>query len=523
MSVLPVGLLAAPVTHLVGALLDGGVWWWLLVLLDGPLLVAWWWVDPGAGPRPGRWPSAASSATPGSSELERRVEEVAASRAETLDHSAAEVRRIERDLHDGAQARIAVGRHERRPGREAHRDRPGRPPPQLLREARETTVDALEDLRSVVRGIHPPALADRGLAGGIEALALPIPLPVTVTVDAPAAAAAGRVGGVLRGRRVPGQHGQARRRHPRLGARAATTARLLRLVVGDDGRGGADPAGSGLAGVARRLAAFDGTMVVDSPRGRADRRDHGGAVPDQPELRAVLAEDQALLRVGLTRILEASGFDVVGGRRQRAAAERAAGADARRSTSRSSTSGCRRRSPPRGWPPPSPPARPRPGLPVLVLSQHVEPLYARDLLASGEGAVGYLLKDRVADVDEFVAAVRQVAAGGTVLDPEVVAGPGQRRRPARPLDRLTDREREVLTLMAEGRSNAAIAARLFVSEKAVGKHTNAIFTKLDLPQAADDNRRVLAVLAWLQGRRERVAEMTTTPGPRVPRPPELSP
>jgi DNA-binding NarL/FixJ family response regulator len=144
----------------------------------------------------------------------------------------------------------------------------------------------------------------------------------------------------------------------------------------------------------------------------------------------------------------------------------------------------------------------RPGLPVLVLSQHVEPLYARDLLASGEGAIGYLLKDRVADVDEFVAAVRRVASGGTVLDPEVVAGLVAglgNRGPGRPLDRLTDREREVLTLMAEGRSNAAIAARLFVSEKAVGKHTNAIFTKLDLPQAHDDNRRVLAVLAWLQG------------------------
>ena len=134
---------------------------------------------------------------------------------------------------------------------------------------------------------------------------------------------------------------------------------------------------------------------------------------------------------------------------------------------------------------------------MLVLSQYVEPLYARELLASGEGAVGYLLKDRVADVDGFVASVRQVAAGGTVLDPEVVAGLVSGRE--RPLERLTPRELEVLTLMAEGRSNAAIAARMFVSEKAVGKHTNAIFTKLDLPLAADDNRRVLAVLAWLQG------------------------
>jgi len=135
----------------------------------------------------------------------------------------------------------------------------------------------------------------------------------------------------------------------------------------------------------------------------------------------------------------------------------------------------------------------RPGLPVLVLSQYVEPLYARELLAAGTGSVGYLLKDRVVDVDGFVAAVRQVATGGTVLDPEVVAGLVN----ARPLDRLTDREREVLTLMAEGRSNAAIASRLYVTEKAVDKHINNIFTKLDLPPAPDDNRRVLAVLAWL--------------------------
>ena len=109
--------------------------------------------------------------------------------------------------------------------------------------------------------------------------------------------------------------------------------------------------------------------------------------------------------------------------------------------------------------------RARPGFPVLVLSQYVEPLYARDLLASGEGAVGYLLKDRVADVDGFVAAVRQVAAGGTVLDPEVVAGLVSGAGREQPLERLTPREREVLTLMAEGRSNAAIAARLFVSRE----------------------------------------------------------
>nr|WP_269329870.1 response regulator transcription factor [Kineosporia babensis] len=141
--------------------------------------------------------------------------------------------------------------------------------------------------------------------------------------------------------------------------------------------------------------------------------------------------------------------------------------------------------------------RRRPSFPVLVLSQYVEQLYAKELLASGQGSIGYLLKDRITDVRSFVEAVQQVAAGGTVLDPQVVSSLLTRVQREAPMERLTEREREVLALMAQGRSNAAIAARLFVSEKAVGKHTNSIFTKLDLPQATDDNRRVLAVLAYL--------------------------
>jgi DNA-binding NarL/FixJ family response regulator len=140
--------------------------------------------------------------------------------------------------------------------------------------------------------------------------------------------------------------------------------------------------------------------------------------------------------------------------------------------------------------------RARPGFPLLVLSQYVEPLYAAELLASGEGSIGYLLKGRVSDVEGFVVACRQIVAGGTVLDPEVVAAMIASRQES-PVERLTDREREVLGLMAEGRSNAAIAGRLHVSEKAVAKHINNLFTKLDLPVAPDDNRRVLAVLAYL--------------------------
>jgi DNA-binding NarL/FixJ family response regulator len=138
-----------------------------------------------------------------------------------------------------------------------------------------------------------------------------------------------------------------------------------------------------------------------------------------------------------------------------------------------------------------------PGLPVLVLSQYVEQLYARELLADQAGGVGYLLKDRVFNDEAFTAAIRSVAAGGTVLDPEVVQKLMVRRSGREPVSRLTPREREVLALMAEGRSNAAIAQRMFITEKAVSKHAAGIFGKLDLVPSDDDNRRVLAVLAYL--------------------------
>jgi DNA-binding NarL/FixJ family response regulator len=139
-----------------------------------------------------------------------------------------------------------------------------------------------------------------------------------------------------------------------------------------------------------------------------------------------------------------------------------------------------------------------PGLPVLVLSQYVEQLYARELLADQAGGVGYLLKDRVFNDESWAAAIRGVAAGGIVLDPEVVQKLMVRRAGSEPVSRLTPREREVLALMAEGRSNAAIAQRLFVTEKAVSKHAAGIFGKLDLVPSDDDNRRVLAVLAYLE-------------------------
>ena len=144
-------------------------------------------------------------------------------------------------------------------------------------------------------------------------------------------------------------------------------------------------------------------------------------------------------------------------------------------------------------------ARTHPAVGVLVLSAHVEPGYALELLDSGAHGAGYLLKERVSDVDELGDAVRRVAAGGLVVDPSVVAALVGRRRARNPLDDLTEREREVLSVMAEGRSNQAICQRLFLSPKTVEAYVRSMFTKLGLTAGPDDNRRVLAVLTFLRG------------------------
>ena len=212
-------------------------------------------------------------------------------------------------------------------------------------------------------------------------------------------------------------------------------------------------------------------------------------------MRAVIAEDLYLLREGLSRLLEAHDFEIA------AAVDTAPGLLAALLEHTPDVAVVDVRLPPTftddGLRAALDARRQLPGLPVLVLSQYVEQLYARELLADQAGAVGYLLKDRVFNDDQFVDAIRAVAGGGTVMDSEVVSKLLGRRSRDEPITRLTAREREVLELMAEGRSNSAIAQRLYISEKAVGKHSTNIFAKLDLAPSNDDNRRVLAVLAFL--------------------------
>jgi DNA-binding NarL/FixJ family response regulator len=213
-------------------------------------------------------------------------------------------------------------------------------------------------------------------------------------------------------------------------------------------------------------------------------------------VRVVIADDSVFVREGLVRILERRGFEVVGQAdnaeqlmlKVRSYAPEVVITDIRMPPSHTDE-GLRAALEIRTR---------HPGTAVVVLSQHLEPAYAMDLLAESAEGVGYLLKDRVADAGEFAAAVRRVAAGGSALDPLVVSQLVGRPRAGDPLRELTAREREVLSLMAEGFSNAGIAERLVVTEAAVEKHVRSILSKLSLPPAAGHHRRVLAVLTFLK-------------------------
>jgi DNA-binding NarL/FixJ family response regulator len=221
-----------------------------------------------------------------------------------------------------------------------------------------------------------------------------------------------------------------------------------------------------------------------------------GATGEGDRMRVLVADDSVLLREGIVRLLEAGGFEVVGQagdaqelvRKALAHKPDVAVVDIRMPPTRTDD-GLRAAVEIR---------KRQPDACVLVLSQFVEEAYALELIADSARGTGYLLKDRVADVERFLESVRRVGEGGSALDPEVVAHMLGRRRGEGPLAELTPREREVIALMAEGRSNHGIAEQLVVSERAVEKHVTSIFGKLDLEPASEDHRRVLAVLTFLR-------------------------
>ena len=361
----------------------------------------------------------------------------------------------------------------------------------LVVHAHEEAKAALQELRDLVRGIHPVILEDRGLDAALSAVVARAPIPVSLEVQVeprPSAEVESTAYFVV---------SEALTNVARHSGATNAAVSLVRddgalvVEVRDNGTGGADAGdGTGLAGLGDRVDVARRVDARAEPARRADDPAGGVAV------RVMIAEDSVLLREGITRLLLDAGEDVIAGFGDADALLAALEAD------RPQLVVLDVRMPPtytdegvraalqirQQWP----------AVGILVLSQYVEERYASDLISGDVGGVGYLLKDRVADVRDFVEALRRVGDGGTVLDPEVVSQLLARARRRDPLDRLTPRERTVLSLMAEGRSNAAIAQALVVSDGAVEKHVSNIFTKLDLPPAPEDHRRVLAVLRWLE-------------------------
>ena len=420
-----------------------------------------------------------------------RVEELTETRAGAVDAAQEELNRIERDLHDGAQARLVALAMDLGMAEKKLADDPegGR---ELIGEARTRALETLAELRDLVRGIAPSILRDRGLSAAVASLTAgrqpAIELDIDITRRPSPAAETAAYFVVAEAIANAGKHADEARvrvRHPR-GRHAALHHGHRRRPRRREGRCGRR---------ARRTH-----EARRRPGRQASGREPARWTDDRERrdpVRVVIAEDLALLRDGLTRLLRDEGFDVVAavddGDKLVAAVEAhepdVAIVDVRLPPSftdegiRAALEARKRRK----------------GMPVLILSQYVEQTYAQELLADGSGGVGYLLKDRVAHPEEFVAAVRRVAEGGTALDPEAVAQLFAARRREAPLDDLTPREREVLELMAEGRSNAGIARAMVVTEGAVEKHVSSIFGKLGLPPSGDDHRRVLAVLAYMRG------------------------
>ena len=375
----------------------------------------------------------------------------------------------------------------------------------LITSAGKEAREALTELRELARGIHPAVLTETGLTGAVQALVERSPVATTITAVPdgrfPAAVEATAYFVVSEALANVAKHAMAERR-PGNDPQAARTARgrgQRRRGRGRPGRRGIGVARPGRPGGLGRRRATGG-----QPAGRRDPAGSGppvsvtpgAAAPARPRLRVVIAEDAVLLREGLRRVLTDAGLDVAG------AAGDAVDLVSLVAALRPDVVLADIRMPPtqtteglqaaleirRRWP----------GTAVIVLSQHVETEHLFELLAGDPRGIGYVLKERVADIAQFTDAIRRVSAGESVIDPQVVSRLVARPRRDSPLQTLTERELAVLGLMAEGRSNQAIAAQLYMSPKTVETHVGNLFAKLGLLPAAEDHRRVLAVLTYLR-------------------------
>jgi PAS domain S-box-containing protein len=452
--------------------------------------------------------------------------ELRASRARIVDAADTERRRLERNLHDGAQQRlVAASLLLRLAATRVEEDPAG------TRTALEHIFDelglALAELREIARGLHPAVLAGGGLEMALEALAARAPVPATIAevpherLPEPVEVAAYYV--VAEALTNVAKYARATRAQIQVTRRDGSAV----VEVADDGIGGADPAkGTGLRGLADRFEALGGRLDVHSRRGdgtvlvatipcrdpveeaataRGPRRRTEDilavvtgprpAPSDGSPLRVVVADDSLLLRTGVVHVLERAGFDIVAQAGNADDLVRAVGehrpdlvvTDIRMPPTYTDE-GLRAAGRIRAE---------QPGTAVLVLSQHAEERYARAPFGERPGGTGYLLKDRVAEPDAFVDAVRRIAHGGSALDGEVVAAMLRDRGADSPLDRLTEGERDLFARIAEGRSEASIADGLERPEPAVREQAASVFERLGLRPADDDPRSVLAVRALL--------------------------
>jgi PAS domain S-box-containing protein len=432
-----------------------------------------------------------------------RLGEVEASRARIARAAYAARRTIQRDLHDGAQQQfVSVALQLENARGQVESAEAGR----LLAGAQADLEAAIEELRGIANGIHPAELSERGLEAALRLLARRNAVPVEVTVEkfgrlAPEIeSAAYFICAEATANAV--KHAGA----TEIQIRVTSTRDGLRLSVTDDGTGGASFGdGTGLQGLRDRAAALGGELMVDSPTGGPTvliaelplfRARHSVGLADG--LRVVVAEDAAMIRHGLVELLGSNGIEVV----------------AQADDAQALLEEVERHAPDIAivdihMPPTQTQEGVRaaieirhrfPSVGILLLSSYVELRKVIDLFAETAKGVGYLLKDSVANVDQLLGALERISEGGIVLDEKLVFDLiGRLERPD-PLEALTARERQVVELMAQGRSNTAIAGTLWVTEGAVEKHVKHIFNKLEIPIAPDTHRRVLAVLTFLDAR-----------------------